>query len=448
MRGRTRWRFGVLALGATVGLAGPAAAEALPPVPQHGDAVHLGVASCAGSTCHGGSEPATGSNVLLNEAVTWQERDKHARAYTVLLDEESKSIARKLGLGDPQNEKICLDCHADNVPKDRRGPNFQLTDGVGCEACHGGAKGWIGVHTVVDNESSHARNVAAGLYPTEDPRARAKLCLSCHFGDDTKFVDHRLMGAGHPRLTFELDTFTAIEPAHFEVDDDYRERKDEADGVQTWAIGQAMALAQTLDAVLDPRHGRDGIFPEPVLFDCHACHRPMSAGRWQERSSLGLGPGVVRFNDANLIMLRLAAGVVSPRLGQEIAQRGRALHQASQKGQQEWRAAAEALRASSLKAVDAFAAHRFDERTTRALLDAVVREGNRGEYVDYVAAEQTTMALGALIQKMKAEGWIGEDEYARVETVMKDMYDAVQEDERYRPTVHLDALERLQAAAR
>ena len=140
------------------------------------------------------------------------------------------------------------------------------------------------------------------------------------------------MGAGHPRLSFELDTFTQIEPAHFSVDDDYRARKHVAGAVQTWAIGQSMALAQTLDAVLDPKRNHDGIFPEPVLFDCHACHQPMSAGTWQPRPSQGLGPGIVRFNDANLVMVRIVAGVVSPPLGKRLAEQGRAFHLASLKG--------------------------------------------------------------------------------------------------------------------
>ena len=98
------------------------------------------------------------------------------------------------------------------------------------------------------------------------------------------------MGAGRARLSFELDTFTAIQPAHFAVDDDYRARKPVAGTAKTWAVGQAVALVQTLDGVLDPELGRDGLFPELAFFDCHACHKPMSAGRWQERASLGLGP--------------------------------------------------------------------------------------------------------------------------------------------------------------
>src|SRR3712207_7660261 len=55
-----------------------------PPVPQHGAAVHLGVASCASSTCHGAAAPVEGGVVLGNENTTWQTLDKHAQAYAVL----------------------------------------------------------------------------------------------------------------------------------------------------------------------------------------------------------------------------------------------------------------------------------------------------------------------------------------------------------------------------
>lgn len=434
-----------------VGMVGwqlPLLAQEVPPLPHQSDAVHLGVASCASSTCHGSAVPAEGSVVLQNEYVTWQTLDKHATAYAVLSNELSQRIARNLGLKDATTAKVCLDCHADNVTGAQKGPQHQITDGVGCEACHGGAQNWITVHTINDDENSHQRNVSAGLFPTDDPQARARLCLSCHLGDSTRFVDHRIMGAGHPRLSFELDTFTAIEPAHFTVDDDYERRKQVSSGTQVWAVGQAIALAQALEGVLDPNLGQHGLFPELVFFDCHACHKPMSAARWQERPSLGLGPGVVRFNDANLIMLRIIADVVDPALGREVTQRGRALHQASVKGRQAWEQAARALRATALSAADRFAQHEFGERELRALLDVLVKEGARGEYIDYVAAEQTTMAIGSILAAMRDAGWLAEGEYAQAEKVMDEMYAAVAEDERYRPTVHLAALRRLQATAR
>jgi hypothetical protein len=437
----------VAVVGGSLATCAASLAQGLPPVPHHGDATHLGVATCASATCHGAVTPAQGGVVLQNEYTTWQSRDPHANAYAVLLNEQSQQIARKLGLEAAHTADICLDCHADNVAAERRGPQFQLTDGVGCEACHAGAQDWIQVHTVGD-ENAHQRNLGAGLYATPDPVARAGLCLSCHLGDETKFVSHRLMGAGHPRLSFELDTFTAIQPAHFVVDEDYRERKQVAGGAQVWATGQAVALAQTLDLLLDPDVGRDGLFPELTFFDCHACHKPISARQWRARPSLGLGPGVIRFNDANLIMLRVAAEVASPPLAEELRRRGRALHQASQAGEAQWKAAAQSLHATALQAVDFFSRHEFNEAELRTLLDALVREGERGEYIDYVAAEQTTMAMGVILSALADAGWISEAEYLEVEKLMTDVYAAVEQDEQFRPSAHLGALQRLKGVAR
>jgi hypothetical protein len=433
--------------GGWLAVAAPALAQDAPPVPHHGTAVHLGVASCASSTCHGAATPIQGGVVLQNEYTTWQTRDRHAQAYNVLLNDLSQRIARNLGLEAAHTAKVCLDCHADNVPPERQGPRFQLADGVGCESCHGGAENWITSHAITAPDS-YQRNLQAGLFPAPDPVARAHLCLSCHLGDETKFVTHRIMGAGHPRLSFELDTFTAIQPAHFAIDDDYRSRKPVADPAQTWAIGQAVALVRTLDLVLDPEIGRDGLFPELTFFDCHACHKPMSTAGWRPRGSLGLGPGVIRFNDANLIMLRVATSVVAPPLAEELTRRGRALHAATLSGEGPWRAAAEALRATARDAVALFMTHSFSDGELQALLDALVREGERGEYIDYVAAEQTTMAIGSILSALLESGAISEAEQGQVEQVMSELYAAVERDEQYRPSAHLGALRRLSGVTR
>ena len=53
-----------------------------------------------------------------------------------------------LGLPNAHEADLCLDCHADNVPTAMRGPEFDITDGVGCEACHGGSETWAALHTV------------------------------------------------------------------------------------------------------------------------------------------------------------------------------------------------------------------------------------------------------------------------------------------------------------
>ena len=50
------------------------------------------------------------------------------------------------------------------------------------------------------------------------------------------------MGAGHPRMSFELDTFTTVEPAHFKIDADWEKRKQMWDGVKDVFSGAFKAL--------------------------------------------------------------------------------------------------------------------------------------------------------------------------------------------------------------
>jgi len=431
--------LGVIIAAATL----PAAAEE-PILPQYQSDIRLGVASCAGSTCHGAVEPWKGSNVLQNEYATWQRSDKHAKAYEVLLNDKSKRIAKNLGLKNAHTAAVCLDCHADNVPAKLRAKQFQISDGVGCEACHGSAMRWLGIH--VSGAATRKEEVAAGMYPTEDPINRARLCLSCHFGDGKKFVTHRIMGAGHPRLSFELDTFTAIQPAHYKIDKDYNERKQVANGVKTWAIGQAIAIDQLLEAMLDPKRGREGIFPELVFFDCQACHHPMSNIRWAPRASTGLGPGLPRFNDANLVMLRIIAKRIDADAGETLRQQTLALHKASTQSYEVMLEAAKALRETVRGLIQSFAKHKFDTEIMRALLNGVVEEGLIGEYADYAAAEQATMALGAITTAMKAAGAVNEKQHKAMTKALDASYQAVAKDEQYQPKAFVAALRKFKAS--
>jgi len=169
------------------------------PLPQNTPDKSLGVATCASSLCHGAVEPWKDSHVLQTEYFTWSRMDKHARAYSVLTNTRSQEIARKLGLKEPAHRSaLCLDCHAHNVPQQRRGEHFVLSDGITCEGCHGPAEGWIKSH--VEQGATHADNLARGMYPISDDVERARLCLSCHFGNRQKFVTHKMMAAGHPRF--------------------------------------------------------------------------------------------------------------------------------------------------------------------------------------------------------------------------------------------------------
>lgn len=377
-------------------------------LPDQSKDTSLGVVSCSSSLCHGSVATWQGSPVEQNEFVVWSRLDKHARAYAVLLNERSRSIASKLGLPKPAHEsKECLDCHAHNPAPQPVDSRHKITDGVGCEGCHGPSGRWISTHTAPD--VTHADNLSHGLYPSEMPQARAKLCMSCHFGTTDKYVNHRTMAAGHPRLSFELETFTNLQPAHFKIDADYVKRKGASatNSAKVWALGQAIAVGTQMEILLDPKRGRDGVFPEPTLFDCHACHHPMADQRWKSQTAFGasIAPGLIRLNDANALMLRLILRQVDAGLHARFTQATQDLNK-SLAGNGDFVTRAQALRQNAQAAEKAIAASSFDGNALRSIALMLVDDGLSGNFRDYVGAEQATMALGSLVSTMNQAGQI------------------------------------------
>lgn len=269
---------------------------------------HLGAATCATSQCHGKSSPQTGRNVQLNEYTIWIEGDRHSIAYQTLETKESARMAANLGLESAKTADICLDCHTDNAPQASRGPKFKIRDGVGCEACHGGADRWIKTHT--DPDATHAANLAAGMIATETPEVRAELCLSCHLGTKDKFATHKIMGAGHPRLSFELDLFSSNQPAHYQVDADYVQRKGSIPRFNLWLIGQFISAEETLKVAIDRLHDGVGIFPDFAFYDCHSCHHSMDQKRWTRHRADNLAPGSLRLMLPNMAVIEATAATL------------------------------------------------------------------------------------------------------------------------------------------
>lgn len=381
-------------------------AEVARPLPYQSADKTLGVVSCASSLCHGSIVKWQGSNVLQNEYVTWLRVDKHAGAARLLLSEPSRRIARNLGLPDPPDKsKVCLDCHAHSPGPDRLGPRAKIMDGVQCEGCHGPSERWIASHTAPG--VTHAQNLARGLYPTERPLERARLCLSCHFGNEDRLVTHRIMGAGHPRLSFELETFSNIGPSHFRVDADYEKRKGAWNGAKVWAIGQALATAGTMKLLNSKTRGRDGIFPELVLFDCHACHHPMSQKRWTSTTAFGAspGPGLPRINDANMLMLRAIMRGIDPAMADALSASVRRLHSAAA-GEGDLQMIAGGIAALAEQAAERIALEPMSDAALRGVALALIDEGLSGYYRDYAGAEQSVMAIGSVLNYLQARGLI------------------------------------------
>ena len=266
---------------------------------------YTGPGGCASSSCHGSIQPRNITHVAQNEYSIWAGQDKHARAYQVLTNEVSIRIGRILKLQPPpdQNQK-CLACHAPFVAPEMRAQSFDVSDGVSCEHCHGPAAGWLGAHTVKEWETRSADLKAQlGMRDLRDLAIRSHTCLHCHVGTEEQSVDHQMIAAGHPDLTFELNLFSAVMPRHWKDPDDTPWF-----GTKEWAVGQGMQLRDSLQRLAG--RARSSTWPEYSELDCFACHHSLTTPKdsWrQEVGYAGRTPGVPAWNSARFVVFRYAA---------------------------------------------------------------------------------------------------------------------------------------------
>lgn len=395
--------------------------------------MHLGTATCATSQCHGKNSPQEGRNVQLNEYTIWIGGDRHSIAYKTLETKESKLIARKLGLPNATTAKICLDCHADNVPPDKRGPKFQISDGVGCEGCHGGSEKWLVSHT--DPDTTHQKNIANGLLATEDASVRAEVCLACHLGNKDQFATHRIMAAGHPRLSFELDLFTNNQPAHYSVDQDYIERKGRVDRVDLWINGQLHGIQESLKTAKNRLYDGEGIFPDFAFFDCHSCHHSMSKLRWSKTRADGVRPGSLRLNMPNMPVIEsLVLATGNQQLADELTTARVSTVRAAQQGRRSFDAAADVL-LTKLDRVRSQLESNLDRNDIKAVLKSLLDAAAADQASDYAEAEQIYFSYETLCYAI--------DQSEQCESTLDKLFDAISTDDNFDPSLFARVNKRL-----
>ena len=397
---------------------------------------HVGVASCASGVCHGAANLA-GGRIRQDEYLVWQHQDRHARAFAALRGELARRIAANLGLGEPTAARDCLVCHADFVPKAERGERHQLDDGVGCEACHGAAERWLSAHAA--GYANNAARAAAGLYPTWEPKARAELCASCHVGSPERPMTHVILGAGHPPLLFELDTFGALEPPHHGIDADYVARKGKADDARLWIAGQVAASRALLVGL--GTTPADALFPELAWFDCNACHHPMQPPRWEPGQGTGLRPGRARVADSPMYFVGLWLDVAAPALAARWRDGVRAVHGATVGTGRDLRAQAQALLKLLDGEVQPLAAREATGAQVRQLALAVVEQGAGPRAADFSVAEQTAMATAVFATAL--EQGTGAKASQGLQDAVAAVYAAVEDRMRYEPAKMREALMRV-----
>ena len=408
------------------------------PLPYQSHDQHLGVASCASSLCHGSVTPNAHYDVLLNEYITWSHQDAHSKAFLALTSERGRSIAAKLGLPSAEGAKVCLDCHSDNVARTQRGSKFSLADGVGCEACHGGAEHWIASHATA--KSSYRDDVGKGMYPSANLPDRATLCESCHLGNADKPVTHSMMGAGHPRLSFELDTYLALEPPHYTIDANYRRRKPTFNHAQTWAEAQVRASLLQLELLQGPLFRGAGVFPELSLFNCSSCHdSSMQRLEWRRRAMTQLlAPGTVPLNDAYWRMSWLIERAIDPTEGARLLSQAQGLQRAVLTSRDQVVSQAGEL-AGTLRRVEQRMTNQvLTVPQSSSLLDSMLMAASDGEFRDYLGAEQAVMAIELLL--------LDSGQAARLRPQLDTLYRLVKDVDAYRSADFIAGVKALRAA--
>lgn len=274
----------------------PSASAAPFTLPKNG---YVGVASCAAQACHGGKLPAEGEYVFGCEYTTWISSDPHSRAFEVLFNEESQTIAKNMGIDRADKADLCLRCHTTYVGEaNLRGPRFTESDGVGCESCHGASENWLGPHIASGWRSmSTEQKTALGLVDVKNLVVRAQVCIGCHVGDSMdRQVNHELIAAGHPRLMFETAAFCANMPKHW---DQAKEKKaDPALEARLWAIGQAVTAQAALtlledraQVAVDLGPEKEANWPEYAEYNCYACHHDLQESSWRQNNGYAATAG-------------------------------------------------------------------------------------------------------------------------------------------------------------
>ncbi len=377
---------------------------------------YTGAGRCAAASCHGSPKAKPEGTTRHNENTHWAEKDGHAKAYTVLTNEESQEMGKHLKIDVTKSER-CLSCHALSglsigasvkriplKPADIDKAKYSIEDGVTCDGCHGPAAKYIEPHAkpgwtrkTLDSLGGLKAYDQWGLYFTKDLKLRANTCVSCHLK-----IEADLLAAGHPRLPFELNLYSTGEWVHWRD-------KGKWFGGKAWALGQAVSLREAAEQLAERVEKK--------------AKKELVATGYKQMVAYGL-------------QARQVANALDPESLTAIdAKWKEALDQ--------WADAAKAT--AALKAValaanglaDKVNAKTFDQATVDKLLKGVAAEGAAAGGLGFEPAEQFTMSLTSLWTVMTTDS---EQKDAEANTEKIDaLYDPMGEPGAYKQTEFVTA---------
>lgn len=278
---------------------------------------YVSLSSCANGICHGGDQPQADAAgqfpAILGNEFTSRLLDPHFRATAVLHNELSAEIAAAIAPGKKAWQlQLCLDCHGSSSEAIRRGV-LDREDGISCQSCHGPAGGWWKSH--FEEGWSHDKSLAAGMNDLRSPRSRARVCMGCHLGQPGRQVDHRLLAAGHPLLTFELDNYSEQSEVRHWLPDTVRTSRDgrrPSHGLPAWATGQLTGFRESLGLLVARSERKDGPWPDYADLACASCHHEVGDASWRRQKGYRFRGGQPPWSPARWLVLRELLRVAAP----------------------------------------------------------------------------------------------------------------------------------------
>ncbi len=130
----------------------------------------------------------------------WWPKNDHYQTAEPFFEQKGKNIkiARLYGINPADMLKGnagCMRCHGTVVSGSEKD---EVTDGVGCEACHGPAKDYLKPHqegerSLGDARPGRIKGLGLGMVNLRDLKVRVKACGRCH-----NISESKLISAGHP----------------------------------------------------------------------------------------------------------------------------------------------------------------------------------------------------------------------------------------------------------
>ncbi|MCJ7507610.1 MAG: cytochrome C554 [candidate division Zixibacteria bacterium] len=104
----------------------------------------------------------------------WWAGEKHSKAYLTLANEQSKNIAKGMGIADAQKSDKCLTCHVTGyaTPPEQKGLKYSMEEGVTCEACHGPGEAYQAM--------KYMKDPALGMKEAGLIKPTNEVCITCH----------------------------------------------------------------------------------------------------------------------------------------------------------------------------------------------------------------------------------------------------------------------------